>query len=293
MRSELLIVGASGLVGRALLRRCAAEGRVPLALTRQAAPETDVATLADWRCQADLDAWTAPDRPAVPVTTLIGAGPLDVLSQWLAGTPLPGMRQVVALSSTSVTIKPDSLDPAERDVARRLAEGEQRLIDACQRSGVIWTILRPTLIWGEGRDRNVSRLATLARRHGRIVLPRFARGRRQPIRADDVAAALLAALGRPQAQGRCLDLPGGETLAYHDMAARIAAAVAPPGKVWRLPVPVPAVTCAARLRLLSPASAAVLQRMRRDLVFDGRPAEEALDMRARGFLPDASDFPEH
>lgn len=292
MRANLLVVGGSGLVGRALLRRCAAAGVRPLALTRAVAPPPDVADLADWQCAAGLDARAAQPAAGNAIQALIGAGPLDVLAQWLAGTPLPRQRRVVALSSTSVGSKPDSPDPAERDLARRLAQGEQRLVAACERIGAGWTLLRPTLIWGEGRDHNISRLAALARRHGRIVLPRFARGLRQPIRADDVAAALLAALSRPQSQGHCLDLPGGETLPYHGMVARIAAALSPPARVWRLPLPASAIGIAARLRLVSAPTAAVLLRMRRDLVFDPRPAADLLGVTPAGFQPRHEDFPE-
>ena len=48
-------------------------------------------------------------------------------------------------------------------------EGERRLITICERYNVGWTILRLTLIYAEGQDGNVSRLARLCRRFG--VLP--------------------------------------------------------------------------------------------------------------------------
>ena len=131
----------------------------------------------------------------------------------------------------------------------------------------------------------------MARQRGRILLPRFARGLRQPIRADDVAAALLAALRRPQAAGRRLELPGGEALPYHVMAGRIAKALSPAAAVWRLPLPAGLFRAAARLRLIPSASAAVLLRMERDLQFDGRPAELALGVTPRGFEPGEDDFP--
>jgi uncharacterized protein YbjT (DUF2867 family) len=291
MPSNLLVVGASGLVGRALLRRCAVAGVRPRALTREPRPPDDLADLAHWYGAAALSEAHPFERDADTIDTVISAGPLDVLARWLQARPLPALRRVAALSSTSVVTKPDSLDPAERDVARRLAEGEQQLIAACGHAGATWTVLRPTLIWGEGRDRNVSRLAAIARRQGRLVLPVFARGLRQPIRADDVAAALLAAIERPQAANRCLDLPGGETLPYHEMASRIASAVSPSASLWRLPVPAAVITVAARLRLLSPGTSALLKRMGRDLVFDGAPARAALGIVPAGFDPRCDDFP--
>ncbi len=291
MPRDVLVVGGSGLVGRALLRRLAATGCRPRAITRAAAPATDVAALARWHCGTGLDgpgALPAGDRIAV----LLGAGPLDVLAQWLERTPLPGLQRVVALSSTSAATKADSPDGAERELARRLARSEQRLAAACDARGVAWTVLRPTLIWGEGRDRNVSALAGLARRTGGLLpLPRFARGRRQPIRADDVAAAMLAAAETPAAAGLRLDLPGGETLPYDVMAARIAAAVSPRGRVLRLPVPVWAVRLAGWLGTLGDGHLNAVLRTRQDLVFDGEPAWRLLGHVPRGFDPVAADFP--
>lgn len=290
MHPNVLLIGGSGLVGRAVLRLCAGSGIKVAAVTRAAAPEADVAGLARWHCGCDLDgiAGRLPDPAAIDA--VIAAGPLDVLSYWLSRRPLPALRRVVALSSTSVKVKPDSPDVAERALAKRLAEGEARLVDACVDAGIAWTILRPTLIWGEGRDHNVSRLAALARRHGRLVLPRFARGRRQPVRAEDVALALLAALRSPGAAGLALDLPGGEALPYDEMAARVVRAVNPKARLRRIPLPAAAVRLAARLGVVPPALAAVLLRMGQDLVFDGQPAQAALGVAPRPFEPTENDF---
>ena len=59
------------------------------------------------------------------------------------------------------------------------------------------------------------------RRFGFVPVAWPATGRRQPIHADDVAQAMVAALGAPGAADAILDLPGGETLTYRDMVRRI------------------------------------------------------------------------
>jgi hypothetical protein len=64
--------------------------------------------------------------------------------------------------------------PAERELLQRLADGERRLIATCERLGIGWTILRPTLIYAEGRDDNISRLARLIGKFG--VLPLMGSG---------------------------------------------------------------------------------------------------------------------
>ena len=96
----------------------------------------------------------------------------------LAALKAAGMTRLVAFSSTSRFTKPASPVAAEREVARRLAEAEDAVAAFCAGNGVGWTILRPTLIYAEGQDRNVSRLAALIRRLGFLPLAGDGGGRR-------------------------------------------------------------------------------------------------------------------
>lgn len=291
--AEILVLGGSGLVGAHVLRQLFAAARPAYALTRAGQPPPALASMARWHCGAgyDLDRglgpWPAAQR-------LISAGPLTGLANWLERSAPPGLHRLVALGSTSVATKTSSPDPAERALARRLADAEARVRARCQQLGIAWTLLRPTLIWGDGRDLNLSRLAAQARRHGFIALPSFARGRRQPIHAAEVAQALLRALDAEAAQNREFDLPGGQTLAYDRMARRIAKAVAPPGRVLRVPgwLLRPVLALAPRLRLLPTSTAAMIARSAQDLVFDGEPAWQALAWRPGAFRPRNEDFPQ-
>lgn len=68
-----------------------------------------------------------------------------------------GACRVVALSSTSVLVKSDSSDQGKRDIACRLAEGEQALRAWAGSRGIEWVILRPTWPWaGQEYCRNCS-----------------------------------------------------------------------------------------------------------------------------------------
>ena len=108
-----------------------------------------------------------------------------------------GVERLVSFSSTSRFTKAASPDPAEREVADRLARSETRLIESCERRGVAWTLLRPTLIYLEGRDQNVTRLAGLSRRFGALPLAGDGSGLRQPVHAEDLATFALTALDTP------------------------------------------------------------------------------------------------
>jgi len=196
-----------------------------------------------------------------------------------------GVQRLVSFSSTSRFTKTSSPDPAEREVAERLARSEALLMERCERRGVAWTILRPTLIYLEGRDQNVTRLARLIRRLGVLPLAGDGSGLRQPVHAEDLATVAMNALATPGSAGRAYDLPGGETLTYRAMVVRIFEGLGrrprilalPPG-VWRLGFIV--------ARPFLPGSSAQMgARMEADLTFDGRAAEADLSWRARPFRP--------
>jgi nucleoside-diphosphate-sugar epimerase len=281
---RVLLFGASGQIGRRVLVRLRARGWRVVAICRGHSP--DPLPGVEWRRGALPDAVEAGED----FDAIFSCGPLDLFSLWYErhGT---GAARVVAFGSTSVHVKHASSDPAERGLAGRLHAAEARIAAAAAARGAMATLLRPTLVYGAGSDRNLSRIAALARRYGFFLLPGDARGLRQPVHVDDLADAALAALDRPGAGFAAYDLPGGETLAYRDMVARVLHSLRPRARLVALPGPL--FSCAATLARLvgvHDAGAAVLARMRADLVFDGSPAGRDLGYAPRKFAPEAGMF---
>jgi nucleoside-diphosphate-sugar epimerase len=154
-------------------------------------------------------------------------------------------------------------------------------------------VLRPTLVYGSARDRNLSRIVQVAQRFGRIVLPRDATGLRQPVHAHDLADAAFRCIDIVATFGRTYALPGGETLSYRDMVARVLAAVQPPPRLHEVPSPVfnllLALAHAAGFAL--DFNEAAVARMRSDLVFDPADAQRDFGYAPRNVRPVASMFP--
>src|SRR3712207_6875019 len=77
-----------------------------------------------------------------------------------------------------------------------------------------WTILRPSMIYGSERDRNVHRLLRFLDRSP--VFPIFGPGTNlwQPVYHEDCARGVYESLVRPAAIGRAYDLPGASPLPY-------------------------------------------------------------------------------
>jgi nucleoside-diphosphate-sugar epimerase len=198
---------------------------------------------------------------------------------------LAGAARLVALGSTSAAVKADSPHAADRRIAQALDDAEAAIRAGAGEAGPAWTILRPTLVYDCRTDGTVTAAAHVIDRFGVFPIPGGAGGRRQPVHADDVAAAMLAALAAPAAYNRAFDLPGGETLAWRTMLARIAEALGRPVRL--LPVPLPLLTAglwAARRagRDLSPS---LFARMTVDQLFDAGPARSAFGYDPGPFRP--------
>ena len=280
--AHALVFGASGQIGLRVLSRLGEAGWRVTAVSRQ--PNCDEDGYVQWR-QAQLPA----GGQGAGFDAIFSCGPLDLMSLWYAGQDT-GSTPVIAFGSTSVHIKVDSPDPAERDLAARLAQAESRLRTAALTRSAPLLLLRPTLVYGAGMDRNLSRIAALGRRYRLFPLPHDAIGQRQPVHVEDLADAAMAALLLSAQGGQyAFDLPGGETLSYRAMVARVLGALDRPARALVLPGPLFAM--AARLARgvgVHDAGPAVLARMRQDLVFDPEPARAALGWQPRRFQVDAS-----
>ena len=223
----------------------------------------------------------------------ICVAPIWVLPDYFALIEASGARRVVALSSTSLFTKVDSGDAAENAIAAKLIESEARVQAWAKSRGIEWVVLRPTLIYGEGQDKNISEIARFIHRFGFFPLLGRAQGLRQPNHAEDVAAACVAALQAPGAANRAYNLSGAETLAYREMVARVFAALGRPVRLVTVPLWAfrLAVAMLRRLPRYRHWSAAMAERMTRDLVFDHADAARDFGFKPRGFALTAKDVP--
>jgi nucleoside-diphosphate-sugar epimerase len=211
--------------------------------------------------------------------------PILALAEWYPLIEKYGPQRIVALSSTSVFTKTNSSDESERVMAAKFAEAENDLANWSQKRSIECVILRPTLIYGRGLDRNVSQIARFIRRFGFFPVCSPGKGLRQPIHADDVAWACKSALETAHAAGRSYNISGGETLTYREMVTRIFETLEKnpvflTTPLWIFKFATPFVRVIPKFHDWSPSMA---ERMNQDLVFDHSEAEKDLQLHFRPF----------
>lgn len=136
-----------------------------------------------------------------------------------------GIKRAVFISTTAIFTQ---LNAGSKQI-RLAAE------TAIQNSGLDYTILRPTMIYGSDRDRNMWRLIRFMRYSP--IVPIFGDGKylQQPIFVDDVAAAILGCLKEDITISRSYNIAGKRALTYNEVIDTIATGMNK--HVWKLHVP--------------------------------------------------------
>jgi nucleoside-diphosphate-sugar epimerase len=277
---RVLLTGASSQIGLFLIPRLLRDGHELFAISRRRRDGEDgVKWLVD-----DVSS-TKSSWPAVDV--LIHIAPLRLLPDLLPDFLAKGGRRVICFGTTSRYSKAVSGDTKEQMFAAEQMATESKVAELCEAANAAWTVFRPTLIYGAGMDRNVTVIARLIRRFGLFPLFGAASGRRQPVHADDLAAACVAALGESKTFNSAYELAGGETLTYREMVKRIFAAERRTPRF--LPVPLAAfrvaMWCVSRIPRFRDFNAEMARRMNEDLVFDSSDAARDFGFAPRKFEP--------
>jgi uncharacterized protein YbjT (DUF2867 family) len=221
---RVLVIGATGLIGAALVARLLAEGHPVRAIARRTARAQRSAPQAEWRAFDIAEATRADDwrrhlagiDAVVNCAGILQDGPqqstrgvhVDAVRALVAACREEGVRRIVHLSAIGI----DRAAPTAFSQTKR--EGEEALAG----SHLDWVILRPSIVLGPevyGGSALVRGLAALP------VLPLMPdTGPLQVVQLEDVVATIRFFL-EPGAPARlALDLAGPDALAFADIVAR-------------------------------------------------------------------------
>jgi uncharacterized protein YbjT (DUF2867 family) len=160
---------------------------------------------------------------------------------------------------------------------------------AVRGSGLVYTIFRPSLIYGPG-DHFVNLFAKIIRLSPVVPVMGSGRARFQPVAVEAVGRAFVGALREPNAIGQTYDLCGPEMFTLAQMLDEILTVMG--RKRWKLRIPLVLARCqAASLELIfgrvlgkaPPLNRDQLTMLEEDNVGDGGPANEMFGLRHTHF----------
>ncbi len=280
---RLLVTGGSGFLGGYVLDEARRRGHEVVALARSDKAADAVAEHGAEPLPGDFDDPTA--LPGV-FSSARCSSLLNIASLGFGHAPAivaaaraAGIDRAVFVSTTAVTTRlPARSKQVRLDAERQIRE-----------SGLKWTIVRPTMIYGAPGDRNLSRLLAVLARMPVLPVPGGGRHLQQPVHVADVAGAVLSAAEEPATIGATYDLAGPEPLPFTELLRIAARAV---GSRTRLvPVPLAPVLAAARcyewfaahpriraeqIQRLAEHKAFAIDDAARDLGFAPRPFAEGI-----------------
>jgi len=278
-KKPVLVTGAAGLVGIHTCRELTKNGWQVRALIRDPA-----------RAAMALG--------QLPVEFRVG----DARDATTLRSSLSGCGAVVHLAAIAIEKKGESYRESNTAATERLisaarAENVQRIIfmsqngadsrspypflrskgvaqDSIKTSGLRWTILRPSVIFGP-EDQFVNVLGRLIRLTPKIFpLPNGGTARFQPIAADDVARVVRLSLEKKESVGQVYELGGAVPLTLREMTERILTAMGTDRRIVPVPIRVlrPIVAFAERILPNPPVTAGLLDL----LALDNTVAKNAL-----------------
>ena len=248
----ILITGASGFLGSAVVRLAREHGLAIRAMARPTSrldllpnlnPEEIVrADMANPASLADaVKGVTAVIHCAA--TTSQGAPDLELSRRInVAGT----QALIDACKSAGVlrfiNISSQSAHPANPSVYGKTKLEQDERVKA---SGLDWTILRPSIIYGPQSKGIFDKMLQYCRKLP--VIPIIGPGREEmrPIHVDDVAAAALTCIDEPRTIGQTYDLGGADVVSFNDFIGQILDALG--RKAWRFHLPIPIALAIARV----------------------------------------------
>lgn len=224
---KVFVTGATGFTGSRVVPLLLKNGYEVRCLHRETSDRSLLSSSeVEWALGdlSNTDALSASMRGADALVNLasLGFGHADSI---LRATKDAGIQRAVFIGTTAIFTQLNAKSKKVR-VAAELA---------IETSGLKYTILRPTMIYGGPRDRNMWRLIRFMK--VAPIVPVFGDGKylQQPIYVDDVAAAILGCLKSDVTIGRSYNIAGRHPLTYNEVVDTIAKAMNK--RVWKLHIP--------------------------------------------------------
>lgn len=259
MKGTVLVTGATGFVGRCLVRHLAADGWRVIAAARGtdgivAGPGVMALALPDLGKRVHWSPLLAGVTHAVHLAGIAHATRDIPEAQYMAvnaeaagslaaAARAKGLKRLVMMSSIRAATGPvsatpirDNEMPAPTDAyGRSKLEGERLVKEALAGSSTAFVILRPALVYGPGVKGNMRALFRLARSPWPLPLGSL-RGRRSLLSLGNLAAAVSHALVEPRCTGGTFLVADGEPVTVAEILRALRTGLGRSPQVFSVPL---------------------------------------------------------
>jgi uncharacterized protein YbjT (DUF2867 family) len=222
---RILVSGGTGLVGGELVRMVLEDGHEVRCLVREESPNVGRLPEGVEVSRGDASETGSIKEALVGTDAFIHIAGIEYAPQVASAMGRSGVGRLLVVSSTSTY-------SAHAFRSGPILAGEKVI----KESGLEWTILRPTMIYGCELDHNIHKLLRFLDRSP--TFPIFGPGENlwQPVYYGDLARGLLSALESSESTGQSYDLPGRRPLAYRDLVRVAASALGRKVRLVHLPL---------------------------------------------------------
>jgi len=215
---RVLVTGAGGFLGSFVLAALRAAGHVPVRAVRRPAPGSDDVAC-DFARDTDAETWRprlAGIDAVVNVAGILRETRDDTFERVHVAAPAAlyracaaaGVRRVIQISALGAG------EDGEFIASKHRGDAVLASLD------LDWLVLRPGLVYSAADAYGGTRLLRALAALPLIPLPQNGQQELQPVAAEDLAQAVVAALARPDVHGAIVEVVGPEVLTLRDYLAQ-------------------------------------------------------------------------
>ncbi len=267
----ILVTGATSQVGIVLVKELIARGYGVRCLVRRTSSIDGIRGQGVEFLYGDLDSFEdvrAAAEGADKIIHIAGIWRIEHLLR--AAEEIDFKGRIIFIGSMSRFKKLDSIDEKEKELAGRMAGAEKMISE----SKLDYVILRPTMLYGIDRDKNILQIIRFMRKFRFYPLIGGGNAQKHPVYVGDVAKAVVSCMSGTEVSRRDYVIAGEKPIKHREMLAAIKRNL--PFKAFILRVPVFAGYAAVFLyKLVKPSSYinyAMVKRVNEDSSYDIGPA---------------------
>ena len=212
----IYIAGGTSFLGKKVVIKLLAEGEKVRCLFRSETAKSKLIDLGeDFKNQLDLsggnlcssDSLVYSLKGTQSAIYIVRLEYVDFVRNFLDAALKCGLKRVIFVSSTTTML------PTENKFKTLKFEAEELI----KKSGLNYTILRPTMIYGGKEDNNFFKMLSFIKKKGFFVIFGSGKNLIQPVHVDDAADAIFKVLDNPAAYNKTYVICGRDALQYNEM----------------------------------------------------------------------------